>query len=198
MAETWSPLNLADVRTLFADFGAPWWIAGGTAIELAVREPIRDHKDLDILILRRDQQRLRSTMNGWDLHAADSGILRPWPDGETLSQPINSLWCRRRDTDSWALEVLLDEAVDDVWVSRRCTAVRRSISSLGWFTSDAVPVLAPGIQLFYKAKDPRPEDESDFSAMLPRLTLAQSRWLDETLAAVFPSHSWRQRLKKID
>ncbi len=197
MLEKWAPLSLPEVQSLFAHFGVPWWIAGGIAIELAVGRRVREHRDIDVLILRRDQERLRAILKGWNLCAADSerDALRPWRDGEILNAPINALWCRRGANCPWELEVLLDEACEQVWVSRRCSAVSRSVSSLGWLTANAIPVLAPEIQLFYKAKNSRPEDECDFSAMLPNLTAAQSLWLDDALTILFPTHPWRRRLR---
>ncbi|WP_439145738.1 nucleotidyltransferase domain-containing protein [Streptomyces canus] len=51
----WEPAALADVATLFSSVEVPWWVAGGYAIELAVGYSFRDHSDLDVLSLRRDQ-----------------------------------------------------------------------------------------------------------------------------------------------
>jgi hypothetical protein len=48
----------------------------------------------------------------------------------------------------------MDEAEGDRWVSRRCPTITRPLSSLGWLYDGAMPVLAPEIQLFYKAKNP--------------------------------------------
>lgn len=195
----WEPLTLPELQLLFADFGGPLWIAGGLAIELAVGTSFREHRDIDVLILRRDQQRIRGVMKGWDVCAAEpSGALRPWRDDETFDAPINSLWCRRRANSPWALEILLDEARGDDWVSRRSPAVSRPITSLGWLTPDSFPVLAPEVQLFYKAQEPRLEDECDFSAVLPHLTAPQRVWLDDALEVPFPEHPWRERLRLLD
>jgi aminoglycoside-2''-adenylyltransferase len=181
--EPWAPLSLHEARNVFATLGAPWWIAGGVALELFAGKPIRAHRDLDILILRRDQQRLRETLAGWDVCVPDGAAgLRAWREGERLESPINNAWCRRDASAPWSLEILLDDADGERWVSRRCARVSRALSSLGWFYSRGVPVLAPEIQLFYKAKDPRPQDELDAAAVFPLLNAAQRSWLDEAKA----------------
>ena len=51
----WTPMHRANVAALFSRFPERWWIAGGHAIELACGRPIRDHVDIDVLVLRRDQ-----------------------------------------------------------------------------------------------------------------------------------------------
>jgi hypothetical protein len=53
--------------------GGPWWIAGGCAIELAVGQPVRDHADVDVLVLRRDRLAVQRALPGWDWQAADPG-----------------------------------------------------------------------------------------------------------------------------
>lgn len=86
------------------------------AIELAVGTSFREHRDIDVLILRRDQQRLHGIMRDWDVCSAEpSSVLRSWQDNENIKTPINSLWCRRRAKSPWDLEILLDEAFGDKW-----------------------------------------------------------------------------------
>lgn len=90
---------------------------------------------------------------------------------------------------------MLDEASGDEWVSRRDARIRRSITSIGCTTVDGVPYLAPEVQLFYKAKTPRPKDEIDLDAVVPILTSAQREWLGVAINACYGSeHPWRRRL----
>ncbi len=196
---SWSPLTLAQTQSLFDNFCGYWWVAGGWAIELAAGEYIREHRDTDVVILRREQGALRDLLRNWDVAVADppgAGRLRVWLPNETLELPIHGLWCRRTADGPWSLEILLDEGDGDDWVSRREARVRRPLASLGWRTAAGLPVLAPEVVLFYKAKNVRPEDDCDFDAVLPRLTSTQRAWLDETLAISFPAHPWRLRLAR--
>jgi hypothetical protein len=91
---------------------------------------------------------------------------------------------------------MLDESSGRDWVSRRDERIRRPITSIGLVTVRDIPYLAPEIQLFYKAKNGRPKDETDFAAALPVLTRPQRRWLSDALSLVYgPAHPWRPRLR---
>ena len=50
------------------------WLAGGWAIGAWLGGPTREHEDLEISILRRDQTLLRRHLPGWALGHADLGI----------------------------------------------------------------------------------------------------------------------------
>lgn len=78
---------MPEVRALFSALRAPWWIAGGHAIELAVGHRFREHGDIDVLLLRRDQLAVQQALSAWELWAADPpGTLRPWQPGEFLRE----------------------------------------------------------------------------------------------------------------
>jgi hypothetical protein len=49
----WQPPSVAEVAAIFSAFEAPWWLAGGRAIELAVGKQLRDHVDIDVLIFAK-------------------------------------------------------------------------------------------------------------------------------------------------
>lgn len=174
----WDPLTPAEVAELFADIGVPWWIAGGYAIELAVGRPVRDHSDVDVLLLRRDQRAVHRALAGWECWAADPpGSLRPWLPGEFLPFGVHDIWCRPSTDDPWRLQLMFDESEGDEWISRRDPIVRLPIAALGRVSADGIPYLAPEIQLFYKSWAPRPKDLVDFDAALPLLSAAQRAWL---------------------
>ncbi|MBJ7902181.1 amino acid transporter [Streptomyces sp. DSM 110735] len=178
-----------------ADFS--WWIAGGYAIELAVGHELRPHGDLDVLVLRRDQARVRDLLAGWDLYVADppgQGKLRPWRPGEVLQPPLHDIWCRRTPEAPWSVQLMLDEAEGTQWVSRRNPEVRRPIDQLGRTSEKGVPYLAPEVQLFYKAKATRDKDEIDFEAALPILGESQRVWLADVIRVIAPDHPWLRRL----
>jgi hypothetical protein len=191
----WDPLRPSEVADLCRAVTAPWWIAGGYAIELFVGRPVRTHADIDILLLRQDQQVVHDVVAGWDVHAADPpGTLRPWPAGEQLPTEVHDIWCREKPGGPWRLQVMLDVAIGDEWVSRRDARIRRPVGSIGMHTADGLPFLAPEIQLFYKAKGLLPKDQVDFDAAVPQLDRSARRWLDDSLAVTAPDHPWRAAL----
>jgi hypothetical protein len=181
---------------MFSGCQAHWWIAGGYAIELAAGSPVREHTDIDVLLLRRDQFALQQALPDWQWQAADPpGTLRPWQPAERLPSSVHDIWCRPGPSEPWRIQIMLDESSGSDWVSRRDERIRRPITSIGSVTADGIPYLAPEIQLFYKAKDLRPKDETDFAAVLPVLTETQREWLSDALGVVYgPGHPWRGRL----
>lgn len=192
---TWDPAPLPEVAELFSAVRAPWWIAGGYAIELAVGRAFREHADVDVLVLRRDQLAIQEALPSWEWWAADPpGTLRPWRRGEVLPPGIDDIWCRPSASAPWRIQVMLDESADDEWVSRRNPAVRRAVADLGGVSPDGIPYLAPEVQLFAKARGTRPKDEQDFAAAVPVLDSAQRRWLADALRRTFGEHPWLDRL----
>lgn len=175
----WDPLTPAEVARLFAGAEVPWWIAGGYAIELAAGRPLREHGDIDVLLLRRDQLAAQLVLAGWEWWAADPpGSLRPWLPGEILPPGVHDIWCRQSAADPWRLQLMLDESDGDDWVSRRDPRVRRGLAEITRRTADGIPYLAPEVQLFYKAEAPREKDLADFDAALPLLSAEQRAWLN--------------------
>lgn len=188
----WDPMSLTSLAALFDGFHGHWWVAGGHAIELACRRRVRDHGDIDVLVLRRDQSAIQDLLADWQWWAADPpGVLRRWEPGEVLHAAVHDIWCRRASHRPWALQIMLDESAGDTWISRRNPSVRRPITRIGLRNHDGIPYLAPEIQLYYKAKDIRPKDSTDLDAVLPFLQPAQRRWLDHALTTTYgPDHPW--------
>ncbi|ABW14995.1 hypothetical protein Franean1_5644 [Parafrankia sp. EAN1pec] len=195
----WEPASLTETASIFAAFPAPWWIAGGYAIELAVGHQFRGHSDIDVAVLRRDQLAVQRVLAGWEWWAADPpGTLRRWEPGETLPSGIHDIWCRQTPDGPWRIQVMLEEAAGTDWVSRRDPRIRRPVSALGNAGPTGIPYIAPEVQLLYKSQASRPKDETDFAAVLPLLATDRRRWLSDALAA---THPWQRRLSpdaKID
>ena len=143
-------------------------------------------------MLRQDQHAVRQVLADWDVHAADPpGRLRPWPVGETLPAAVHDVWCRRDPGAAWSLQLMLDDATDDVWHYRRDPTITRPVASLDGPASDAARrVLAPDVQLLAKSKAPRPKDDADLLASLPALDAAARRWLADALRRTDPTHPW--------
>lgn len=183
----WEPASRAEVARLFSVLDVPWWLAGGHAIELAAGRELRPHSDIDVLLLRRDQLAVQKALAGWEWWAADPpGTLRPWAPRETLPAGVHDIWCRPAGR-AWRVQVMLDESDGEDWVSRRDARVRRPIAELGRVSPDGIPYLAPEVQLFYKAQQPRAKDEIDFAAALPLLSSAQRAWLVNAIDKTYGS-----------
>lgn len=192
----WAPLSPREAASLLRGMKAPWWIAGGHAIELFVGRALREHGDLDVGVLRRDQLAVREHLGEWDLRALFGGTLRPWPLGERLRDDVNDVWCRPDPESPWRLQLHLNRSEGDRWVFRRDRRVSRPLVEVILWTREGLPYLAPEVQLLFKAKDPRPKDERDLEAALPLLSQGRRSWLDLTISETHPDHPWLLRLRR--
>jgi len=172
----WRIAGPADAQAWLADLDLPWWIAGGWAIDLFLGSATRPHKDLDVGIFRRDAPAVIALLRDWEIFEAKDGTLRRLREGESPSGDVNSLWCRQRHSTEWSLELLLDDRTDEHWVFRRRPEITRPVAEIFRRGVDGVSYLAPEIQLLYKAKALRPQDQDDFERVLPYLELETAKW----------------------
>jgi aminoglycoside-2''-adenylyltransferase len=197
----WEPWRPGEVAALFTALQAPWWIAGGWAIDLFLGRETREHEDTDVQVLRRDQLAVRALLGGWDVQAAlplprdEAWPFRPWRLGETLDPAIHDIWCRPSPAEPWALQLMIADSRDDQWLSRRHPAIVRPLDAIGLVSGDGISYLAPEIQLHYKAKGRRPKDEADFARTAPALNAERRQWLTDALALAHPDHPWLDQLR---
>lgn len=206
----WEPAPPTEVADLFGQLDVPWWIAGGYAVELAVGHAFREHADIDVAVLRRDQLAVQDVLPSWEWWAADPpGTLRRWLPGEVLPSGVHDIWCRPGAGEPWRIQIMLEESEESedsakagesdgpVWVSCRDPRVRRPLEEIGLVGPDGIPRLVPEIQLFYKAKSLRPKDERDFDAALPVLSEPQRVWLAWAVETLYGAHPWVARLRGV-
>lgn len=192
----WEPLANDEVQRLFADIGAPWWIAGGRGLDLFVRQDTRAHNDVDVSILRRDQLAFRERLAKWDVQIAHAGTFVPWKRGEEIATPAHhEVWARETPDGPWKIELLLEESDGARWSYRRDSRIGLLLADLGKADERNIPFLRPEVTLLYKSKSPRPIDETDFLYVLPRLDPAQRGWLFAAIYTLEPRHRWLDRLK---
>jgi len=147
---------------------------------------------MDVVVLRQDLPSLQRYLQGWTLMAADPpGTLRYWQSGESLPKHVHDVWCRPRESNEWALQLMVIDPVGDDWVYRRAEQIRRPMSTIaGPASTEALPVLAPEIQLLYKSHRPRPKDQQDFEVIVEHLRPEQREWLGDALRSTDPEHVW--------
>lgn len=183
------------VAALLAGFTRPWFIAGGWAIDLYLGRVTREHRDIEIAILRADQAAVREHFRAWHFYKAMRGQgLQPWPEGEWLELPIHEIhaWHPTGDPPTLpsTLEILLNEADGDRWRFRRNLAISRPLQEISLSSKQGIPILSPEIVLLYKAMGPRPFDEADFSNVLDRLDAECHSWLRRAIDVCYPGHPW--------
>lgn len=192
----WEPLSLEEVKRLLAPVAAPWWIAGGHALDMFLGHETRAHVDIDVAILRRDQQAFLDALRKWDVRIAHNGELIPLKPGEIITKPEHhELWARETPDGPWRLELLFEESDRMRWWYRRNDRIGLNVADLGRQGPDGIPFIRPEVMLLYKSKSPRPVDETDFLYTLPRLDVAQKAWLASALYTTDSKHRWLERLK---
>jgi hypothetical protein len=72
--------------------------------------------------------------------------------------------------------------------------VTRPIEDVFLRSATGLPIVAPEIQLLYKAKHHQDKDEHDFVTALPLFSPQQRSWLREALAIVHPNDPWLAEL----
>ncbi|HWV24249.1 MAG TPA: hypothetical protein VNZ58_08660 [Thermomicrobiales bacterium] len=183
----WSPMSPHGVASIFARYPGRWWIAGGWSLDLFVGYPSRPHEDIDVLILRADIGYFHQLLPDWTIMAADPpGSLRHWEAGTPLPDHVHDIWCRPGGADRWALQIMVMDSVRDRWLFRRDHRVSGLLTDLDDIR-DGIPILAPEVQLLYKAKVPhRPKDLADLRRMIPKLDRERQTWLRQRVALLYP------------
>ena len=194
----WEDFDPSRLSSLMRSFDAPWWVAGGRALDLWMGRRTRAHQDVDVAILREDQKQLHEAFAGWELYYATTDHqLLPYHSDCWLEVPLHGVWARPASDAPWLCEFLLNEHEGQQWVYRRNPSVRKPLAEVGVMASAAggVPILVPEIVLLYKAHELTEKDEADFRSALPHLTLSRKAWLLRALNETVPNHHWARRIR---
>jgi hypothetical protein len=202
------PETVAQIVELMSTFSRRWLLCGGWAVDAWLGRQTRYHGDVDIAVFEDDQKALLSHLAGWHLIAHDSrdpDATEVWT-GRRLELPAHIHACQDWATVSaWAagnapagsfrLEVILNERAAGEWLLGPGITLpwRQCIKRSGW----GLPAAVPEVLCFYKATayfgteymEKRPQDESDFVALLPLLS-TRREWLKQAIDLVHPAHPW--------
>ena len=191
----WEEFDPSRLLEIMGGFDAPWWVAGGWALDLWMGSESRPHRDLDVAVLRGDQKKLHENFDGWDLYyATPDHRLLPYRPNLWLAPPLHGVWIRPAAETLWLCEVLLNEHEGARWVYQRNPAVRKPLADVGMVAPGGVPILAPEVVLLYKAHELTVKDETDFEEALPHLSSSRKTWLRRSLEESNPIHPWAVRL----
>jgi Aminoglycoside-2''-adenylyltransferase len=127
--ESWHPLTPNEAVSLLSDLRAPWWVAGGWALDLYLGNVTRAHKDLDIGTFRKDVAIVLAALPGWEFFEAKDGVFTKLVAGHVPRAEVNSLQCKRAKAVEWELELMLDASDGEDWVFRRDAGITCPLSS---------------------------------------------------------------------
>ena len=66
----WEPIAIEELPNVLRDLEAPWWIAGGWALDLFLGRVTRAHNDVEIADFRADVDAVRVALPGWEFFVA--------------------------------------------------------------------------------------------------------------------------------
>ena len=187
--------EVESVAALLGRVRREWYVCGGWAIDLYLGRVTRAHKDVDVSIARAHQLEARDYLKsrGWSLEKAHDGKLLTWEEGEFLSKPVHTIWCRNDAHEPDFLELQLDDFDDRVFRFRRDASLTLARGRMSFKTSSGVPVLAPELVLLYKSNASE-EYAEDFRNVAPALDAPARAWLKEALAKLYARHPWAEEL----
>jgi hypothetical protein len=193
---------LLEVAEAIGSLRAPFFFAGGWAIDLHLGRVTRAHHDVDVLAMRRDQLELHKALKQFSLKKViphpdgliNRGTVAEWPAGERLELPVHQINAYRAGEAEPAFQVMLAESSDDEWIFRRNPEIRMPISRMGFYPLWGLPYLAPEIVLLFKAKHLEARDRIDFDSALPALSADARRWLRDAIEKTHPGHQWLNAL----
>jgi GrpB-like predicted nucleotidyltransferase (UPF0157 family) len=186
---------LLEVAHVFDNADFEWFASSGWALEAWQGKVHRYHHDVDILVWRDEQMKLKAFLEarGWTPYAVRDGTYEPWL--EPLALPLHQIHAYKGET---MLDILLAERDATNWQFRRDLEITRDLNHATLETRIGVRVLAPEIVLLFKSSsaggNPRGKDQQDFERILPKLSLESRGWLRSALTKTKPDHPWLEVL----
>jgi hypothetical protein len=190
---------LLEVAEALGNLRAPFYFAGGWAIDLHLGRVTREHHDVDALVMRRDHLLLHKALKQFSLKKIiphpdgkppNRGAIVEWPAGERLELPVHQINAYRTGESEPAFQVMLAESRGSDWIFRRNPDVSMPISKMGFHPLWGLPYLAPEIVLLFKAKHLEARDRVDFDHAIPALSVDARRWLRDAIEKTHPGHEW--------
>jgi hypothetical protein len=189
----WRPEQVA-VRLESVD--APWYVAGGWAIDLFMGGQRREHEDLEIAVPNSRLDEFLPSLDGLEVFVITGpGEATPIELARDRLEETHQTWVREPATGFWRLDVFREPSDRATWICRRDASIRMPYRDVIEWTADGVPYGRPEVILLYKAKHAdRARDQGDFEDVLPVLGVKRRRWLAEALQVVHPGHAWLTEL----
>lgn len=190
---------LLEVAETLGGLRAPFYFAGGWAIDLHLGRVTREHHDVDALVMRRDHLLLHKALKQFSLKKIiphpdgmppNRGTIVEWRPGDKLELPVHQINAYRVGESEPAFQVMLAESRGGEWIFRRNPDVSMPLSRMGFHPLWGLPYLAPEIVLLFKAKHLEARDRADFDHAIPALSVGARQWLRDAIEKTHPGHEW--------
>lgn len=185
----WDPLNAQAVSDLLKPLPVRWWLSGGVALDRWLGEAIRERRNTDVSVVHAELSQLVASLpeeyDAWAVRGEDLVPFAEVDEGDEV-QPV---LIRELERNVWVLRVNAEDGASRAWVYKRDPRLQ-----LPWDKAvldiDGIPTGAPEVQLVWKALRPRPEDDLDKDAVLPKLTDEARAWYERCILSIHPHSSW--------
>lgn len=185
----WDPWRPADIARLLRGVVAPWYVAGGWALDLFAGCQTREHDDLEIGVPAPVFGTIREALAGYAFEVAGEGRL--WPLDSPAFEVMYQTWVSDPVTGRYRLDIFREPERDGLWVYRRDQSIRMRYEQIIRRTPDGIPYLIPEIGLLFKAKDSAlAKNQADFDMTLQLLADPALEWLERALRRALPGHAW--------
>ena len=189
---SFSHLDPSDIKKELREVTFNWWICGGWALELFAQSKIREHHDMDIAVLRKDQFKLREQLPDWEFKIAINKILHDWGE-HAIDGSSHALWARKKGQEKWTTEFLLNEASESNWIFRKNDTITHPLNEIS-FVTNSIPVLKPIIPLLFKSAHCDKKDNLDFLSTVNKIHLADRQLLRDWIKIFQPNCIWLDKL----
>ena len=185
----WNSLPPQAVAELLADAPVRWWLSGGVALDRWLGEPIRERRNTDVSVVHADLPALVASLpDGYDAWAVRDEELVPFAE-VSVEDEVQPVLVRDVEAGAWVLRINVEDGAPRAWVYKRDPRLQ-----LPWERAvldvDGIPTGAPEVQLVWKALRPRPEDDVDKDAVLPKLSEEATAWYERCILSIHPHSSW--------
>jgi hypothetical protein len=192
----WDPWRPEEAARLLDGVDAPWYVAGGWAVDLFLGGQRREHEDLEIAVPSSRFDDVVEALPDFEffvITAPREAV--PLEDARDRLEQTHQTWVREPAGGSWKLDIFREPHDGETWICRRNSSIRMPYERLVERTGDGLPYGRPEVILLYKAKhSQQPKNQEDFDATLPRLEPERQQWLRDALELVHPGHSWLAKL----
>lgn len=192
--DAWDAWTPAEIARHLTGVRAPWYVAGGWAIDLFLGHQHREHDDLEIAVPHDRFGEIAAALPGFEWFVAGDGRVTPLAQAGDAFATHHQTWLRDPVSGQWRLDIFREPSEGDRWICRRDDRLRLPYAQLILRTTGGIPYGRPEVILLFKAKGQRPKDDDDFAAVLPSLDASSRRWLHDALAMVHPDHPWLAEL----
>ena len=188
----WDPWRPDEAARLLEGVDAPWYVAGGWAIDLFLGGQRRDHEDLEIAVPNSRFDEIVEALPDFEFFVITGPREAvPLDDARDRLEQTHQTWVREPAAGVWRLDVFREPSDGDTWICRRRPSITMPYERLIERTDDGLPYGRPEVILLYKAKhSEQPKNQEDFDATLPRLEPERRRWLRDAIELVHPGHGW--------